>query len=99
MEIAYRYLAIMSICLPILYLLHVMRSSIQGMGNTVLPMLSGIVEFLMRTVAALLLPLLAGENGIYFAEILAWLGADVVLVISYFYMRKKVLTGIAGENV
>ena len=99
MEIAYRYLAIMSICLPILYLLHVMRSSIQGMGNTVLPMLSGIVEFLMRTVAALLLPLLAGEHGIYFAEILAWLGADVVLVISYFYMRKKVLTGIAGENV
>ncbi len=99
MEIAYRYLAIMSICLPILYLLHVMRSSIQGMGNTVLPMLSGIVEFLMRTVAALLLPLLAGENGIYFAEILAWIGADVVLVISYFYMRKKVLAGISGENV
>ena len=32
MEIAYHYLAIMSVCLPILYLLHVVRSSIQGMG-------------------------------------------------------------------
>ncbi|WP_321016783.1 MATE family efflux transporter, partial [Hungatella effluvii] len=55
MEIAYHYLAIMSVCLPILYLLHVVRSSIQGMGDTVLPMLSGVVEFLMRTGAALFL--------------------------------------------
>lgn len=84
MGIAYYYLAIMSICLPILYLLHVLRSAIQGMGNTVLPMLSGIAEFIMRTLSALLLPALAGQNGIFFAEILAWAGADVILVTSYF---------------
>lgn len=84
MGIAYYYLAIMSICLPILYLLHVVRSAIQGMGNTVLPMLSGIAEFIMRTVSALLLPVLIGQNGIFFAEILAWAGADVILVSSYF---------------
>ena len=84
MSIAYYYLAIMSIFLPILYLLHVVRSSIQGMGNTVLPMLSGIAEFIMRTLSALLLPLLVGQNGIFFAEILAWIGADVILVTSYF---------------
>lgn len=84
MAIAYYYLAIMSICLPILYLLHVVRSAIQGMGNTVLPMLSGVAEFVMRTLSALLLPLLVGQNGIFFAEILAWIGADVILVTSYF---------------
>ncbi len=84
MGIAYYYLAIMSICLPVLYLLHVVRSAIQGMGNTVLPMLSGIAEFIMRTVSALLLPVLIGQNGIFFAEILAWAGADVILVSSYF---------------
>lgn len=84
MSIAYYYLAIMSIFLPVLYLLHVVRSSIQGMGNTVLPMLSGIAEFIMRTLSALLLPLLVGQNGIFFAEILAWIGADVILVTSYF---------------
>ena len=92
MEIAYHYLAIMSVCLPILYLLHVVRSSIQGMGDTVLPMLSGVVEFLMRTGAALFLPLAMGQEGIFYAEILAWIGADVVLVVSYF-VRIKGLKG------
>ncbi len=84
MAIAYYYLSIMSICLPILYLLHVLRSAIQGMGNTVLPMLSGVAEFVMRTLSALFLPLLVGQTGIFYAEILAWIGADVILVTSYF---------------
>lgn len=90
MNVAYLYLAIMSVCLPILYVLHVIRSTIQGMGNTMLPMLSGIMEFTMRTLAALLLPLWFGEIGIFFAEIAAWAGADVVLVISYFVISSKV---------
>ena len=89
LAIAYRYLRIMSICLAILYVLHVTRSCIQGMGNTVLPMVSGIAEFVMRTGAALILPRLLGEDGIFYAEILAWLGADLVLVPSYFYMMRK----------
>lgn len=89
MEIAYFYLAVMSICLPILYILHVVRSAIQGMGNTLLPMLSGIGEFAMRTSTALLLPLAVGETGIFFAEIAAWLGADIILVISYVITAKK----------
>lgn len=89
LEIAYKYLAIMSICLPVLYLLHITRSCIQGLGNTVLPMVSGFAEFIMRTGSALLLPLAFGSNGIFFAEILAWLGADLVLVPSYFAVKKK----------
>ena len=89
MQVAYLYLAVMSIGLPVLYILHVVRSAIQGMGNTLLPMLSGVAEFVMRTSTALLLPLAVGETGIFFAEIAAWLGADVILVISYLTMAKK----------
>ena len=89
MQVAYFYLAVMSVCLPILYVLHVIRSTIQGMGNTLLPMLSGVMEFTMRTLTALLLPLALGEIGIFFAEIAAWAGADVVLVISYFVTARK----------
>ncbi|WP_276952199.1 MATE family efflux transporter [Acetatifactor muris] len=89
LEVAYRYLTIMSLCLPVLYILHVTRAAIQGMGNTLLPMASGIAEFLMRTVTALLLPIVIGETGIYLAEIAAWMGADVVLVSSYFVMVRK----------
>lgn len=89
MQIAYFYLAVMSVCLPILYVLHVTRSALQGMGNTVLPMLSGVAEFVMRTLSVIVLPILFGETGIFFAEILAWLGADVVLVSSYFVVTGK----------
>lgn len=88
MVIAYHYLSVMSVCLPVLYLLHVTRSALQGMGDTVLPMVSGIAEFAMRTGAALLLPVLMGQEGIFYAEILAWAGADLILVTSYF-MRMK----------
>lgn len=101
MRIAYFYLAVMSICLPVLYVLHVTRSALQGMGNTVLPMLSGVAEFVMRTLSVFLLPMLFGETGIFFAEILAWLGADIVLVISYFVVTGKLetrMTNIVNEK-
>lgn len=90
MQIAYFYLTVMSICLPILYVLHVVRSAIQGMGNTVLPMASGIAEFVMRAGTAILLPMVVGEIGIFFAEIAAWTGADVILIISYFAVLRSV---------
>lgn len=89
LAIAYHYLFIMSVCLPVLYYLHVTRSCIQGLGNTVLPMLSGIAEFGMRTGAALLLPGLVGRDGIFYAEIAAWAGADVILFFSFYYCMKK----------
>ena len=90
-KVGVTYLSVMSICLPILYILHVTRSAVQGMGNTVLPMVSGIAEFIMRTGGVLILPARMGENGIFIAEVLAWLGADLILVPSYFVMVKRIL--------
>jgi putative MATE family efflux protein len=89
LEIAYYYLSVMSVCLPILYILHITRSAIQGMGNTVLPLVSGIAEFVMRAVTAVFLPMVIGENGIFYAEIMAWTGATIILVISYFAVIRK----------
>ena len=91
-NVAYRYLTIMCICLPVLYLLYIFRSSIQGMGNTVLPMVSAIAELLMRTGSALILSSYIGETGVFLAEVLAWAGADVVLITSYFITIRKTET-------
>lgn len=88
-RVGYTYLSFMSVCLPVLYILHVTRSAVQGLGNTVLPMVSGIAEFIMRTGGVLLLPALLGEKGIFLAEVLAWLGADLILVPSYFLTIRK----------
>lgn len=90
LEIAYRYLSIMSYCLFILYFLHIYRSVLQGLGDTMLPMASGIAEFIMRTGAAVLLPVLMGAEGIFYAEILAWLGADVILISAYYVKVRKI---------
>ena len=83
LEVAYHYLFIMAVCLPILYILHTYRNALQGLGNTVIPMFSGIVELLMRVGIALFLPLFMGQEGIYYAEIVAWTGAALLLYISY----------------
>ena len=89
LNIAYHYLFIMSLFLPTLYLLYIIRSTLQGIGNTVMPMVSGIAEFVMRVGTAIILSRLAGQEGIFYAEILAWMGADVILLGSYFYYLSK----------
>lgn len=87
--VAYEYLTVMSICLPVLYLLHVYRSSLQGLGNTILPMVSGIAELAVRTLCGITLPLLLGEQGVYVAEVLAWAGAVLILIPSYYTVLRK----------
>ena len=82
--IAYHYLSIMSVCLPILYMLHIYRSALMGLGDTVIPMFSGFVEMLVRIGVALLLPLVMGQEGIFYAEVGAWTGAAILLVTAYY---------------
>lgn len=98
LEIAYHYLAIMSYFLIVLYLLHIYRSTLQGLGDTVMPMVSGIAEFTMRTGIALLLPRWIGQEGIFYAEIFAWAGADVILLSSY-YLRIRRLNRERNEDL
>ena len=52
-------------------------------------MLSGVMEFFIRVGVALLLPKLVGQNGIFYAEIAAWTGATVLLVVSYYISIRK----------
>lgn len=98
--VAWRYLLFMSLALPFLYLLYVYRSALQGMGNTFIPMLSGILEFVLRTGMVLSVTRLIGSDGIFWAEISAWIGAAVLLGISYYVImgRKKFMAKEAEEQ-
>ena len=89
MVVALRYLRTMAATLASLYMLYVYRSALQGMGDTVMPMVSGLVEGVMRVSAAWILTSIVGPNGIYYAESAAWIGAAILLAISYFYRVKK----------
>lgn len=89
LDIAYRYLTIMNIGLPILYILHATRSALQGLGNASCPFTSGVVELVMRVAVALILPGFVGPEGIFYAEVLAWVGADLVLIPGYILTLRK----------
>ena len=85
LAIGYDFLRVMAAGLPMLYLLFVYRSTLQGLGDTVIPMVSGFVELALRVGTALLLPLLLGYWGVYIAEIAAWIGAGIFLIIGCYH--------------
>ena len=102
LAIGWEYLVVMASFLPVLYILYVYRSALYGLGNAVLPMLSGGVEFVMRVSSALILPGLIGYKGIFYAEISAWAGAAIMLFISYVCLMRRFsqkYAGKAGNNL
>ena len=90
LAIGYDFLRIMAAGLPMLYLLFVYRSTLQGLGDTVIPMVSGFVELALRVGASLLLPLLLGYWGVYIAEIAAWIGAGIFLMIGCYRRLRRI---------
>ncbi len=68
LEIAVRYLIIITVCLVILYLIHVFRNALQALGISVWSMISGIAECVCRIVMAKAVILWMGSNALFVAE-------------------------------
>lgn len=88
-NIAYWYLCAMSVSLPVLYLLYVYQSGLQGMGNTIVPMVSGMLEFVLRVSLSITIAVTGFQYGIFGAEVSAWWGAAIFLMIGYFRHYNK----------
>ena len=84
LPLSQQYLNTVAIFFPILGLLFLYRFTLQGVGNTVVPMFAGVMELIMRTLVAFTLPGLLGYQGVCFASPFAWIGATVWLLWSYF---------------
>lgn len=85
-----RYLFVTAIFFPFLYLIFVYRNALQGIGRTFWPLMAGLLELAIRCVASFTLPKVWGYNGIVMIDMLAWIGAAVMLVVAYFFiMRDK----------
>ena len=63
--------------------LFVLRGALQGLGHTLIPTVTGVVELVMRVGAALVLGALIGFEGVALSNPLAWLGAIALLVPAY----------------
>lgn len=88
-DTAYWYLFCMSVSLPVLYLLHAYQAALRGMGNSVVSMTSGIVEFSLRVGLSIVVGITGFEYGIFGAEVSAWYGAAIFLAISYYRLVTK----------
>jgi len=84
-----RQLSLLALGLPILYLLFLYRSALQGVGNTIIPMLSGFCELAMRIAAVVVVTPLLGEWGILLSDPAGWAAATVLLAISYYVVFRK----------
>ena len=89
LPLSQQYLNTVSIFFPILGLLFLYRFTLQGIGNTVVPMFAGVMELIMRTLVAFTLPGLLGYQGVCLASPFAWIGATVWLLWSYFKTMPK----------
>ncbi len=89
-EIGYQFLCILAAFFPLLYTVYILRSGIQGMGNSVMPMLSSLIQVLMRVVCALWLTGIIGNGGVFWGEVMAWLGADIFLAAALCGMMKSI---------
>lgn len=63
----------------------VYRNACQGMGVGMIPMLSGFVELIMRSLAAVYLSEPYGYVGICLAEPIAWISCAVFVFVAYHY--------------
>lgn len=88
-ETAFRYLRLMSLSLPILYLLYVFMSALQGMGNTVTPMFSAAFELAIRLTVSLIVARVGLPSGIFWAEVGAWYGGAATQALGYFLQIRK----------
>ncbi len=72
-----------------LYLLCEYRAAIQGMGNSLIPMLSGFLELVLRIACVFIVPLFMGREGLYFTDAFTWTGTALMLILSYYTVRKS----------
>lgn len=89
LQAGYAYLVVLAIAAPLMFLLCLYRSGLEGMGSAFAPTVSGFVELGLRIASVLLLPGWIGRWGIYLASPLGWLGAGLLLACSYYRVYRR----------
>ena len=89
LAIGFRFLCVLAVFFPLLYMLYITRACVQGMGDGGFPLFSSGVQLIMRVCCALFLVKLIGESGVFYGEVLAWTGAVCLLAGRYFCLRRK----------
>lgn len=96
-NIAHSYLLISTIFYFFLGQIFIYRNALQGMGETVFPLLSSIAELVMRAFTAVYLAIKFGYIGMFYAGPIAWVSASTVLFLGYLYSIKHIIYKIKNK--
>ena len=91
LEIAVRYLTIMSLCFIIVHVLYIFRNALQAMGISIWSMASGFAEFAARVLMSKVVINYIGVDALFIAEPASWLGALLCVFLPYLYYSKHLL--------
>ncbi len=89
LEYAYQYVMIMSAMLIGAYIMNLHRYSLQGLGDTVSPMLSGFFELGARLFVAYVFPIFLGSFGLFFMDGSAWWAAGIFQLVCFYRLLRK----------
>jgi putative MATE family efflux protein len=82
--------------------LFIYRNTLQGLGKTVIPVCGGLLELVLRLIAAIYLAKSFGYIGICYASPISWTGAALLVAIGYFIIMKKLssdMTQVTSGNI
>jgi putative MATE family efflux protein len=82
-RLASQMLVINGVSYSLLAVLFVLRGVLQGLGHALIPTVTGVIELVMRVVAAVALGALLGFVGVALSNPLAWAGAVALLIPAY----------------
>lgn len=86
---AKHYLWAIAECYSLVAVLFVFRNTLQGLGYTYSNMIAGAGELFGRLAVALIFTPLIGFNAVCYAGPVAWLLADIPLIVIYLIKKKK----------
>ena len=91
-DLAVAMLLINGCTYAVLGVLFVTRGALQGLGSTVIPTVTGLIELVARVGAAVLLGAAFGFVGVAWSNPLAWIGAVVILIPAYARAHRRLAT-------
>ncbi len=89
MEYANTYMLWTMVFYPFLALVFLYRNTLQGIGETLFPMLGGVSELIARSVTSMVLPLFLGYTGVCLSSPIAWIAAGFLTMFRYFFIASR----------
>lgn len=92
LEVGWKYLWIMALCLAILYIIYVYRSFLQAAEISIWSMVSGFGELFVRVFMGKTVILWCGIDTLFFIEPIAWVAALLFVMLPYLYTKRAYFT-------